>query len=146
MNDSIDQPQAGPALGDVDRLLCAFYQAELPDPWPRLALPQPVRAPRPAPRLRRRLMPYALAASLLVALCGYAVLAGLFTAPVPFGKAMGAPEVGENPLHLHHPLKQLSPLEHQRTPGGGEAQLFEEDTPGGIVINVIGPSGAKGPR
>ncbi len=51
-----------------------------------------------------------------------------------------------NPLKHREPVKHLVPMERQRTPAGNDAQLFEEHTPGGVVINVIGPSNAKAPR
>lgn len=62
---------------EIDRLLRAFYRAELPSPWPELKLPAGPAA-RPAVRwslLRSRL---ALAASVLVLLLGSWLLADSF--------------------------------------------------------------------
>jgi len=37
MSDRFKRSEAGPAVLDVDRLLHEFYEAEMPDPWPKLA-------------------------------------------------------------------------------------------------------------
>jgi hypothetical protein len=142
MNELFDESSAGPAVVEVDRLLTAFYQAEMPHPWPRLKLPRERAVRRAVPGLRQ----LALAASLLLALVAYWGLTGLFS-PQGAGILPGdAQHIGSNPLKTHAPVKHLVPMERQRTPAGKDAQLFEEDTPGGVVINVIGPSTSKGPR
>lgn len=68
--------------GDVDGLLRAFYQAEMPAAWPAPPLPAASSrrftespAPRPAVTLSRSR--WALAAAVLVLLLGHAVLARL---------------------------------------------------------------------
>jgi hypothetical protein len=137
MNELFDETSAGPAVVEVDRLLTAFYQAEMPHPWPRLKLPRERGVRRAVPGLRQ----LALAASMLLALVAYWGLTGLFA---PQGASIlpsNRPEISE-----HQPVKHLVPMERQRTPAGKDAQLFEEDTPGGVVINVIGPSTSKGRR
>jgi hypothetical protein len=145
MTESFDRTSAGPAVLDVDRLLREFYRSELPDPWPRLALPRAVRALRPAPRFGRNFLRFALAASVMLALFGYWALAGLFTQPGTVGIQSG-PELMQKPGH-HLPLKHLAPLESQTTPAGKDAQAFEEDTPDGAQrITIIGPSNSKSPR
>lgn len=142
MNELFDEQNAGPAVLEVDRLLSEFYRAEMPDPWPRLRLPQVSSVRRSAPAFARDFRRLALAASVVLALFGYWVLAGTFAHPVAGGPAGEGPEIGH-----HQPVKhRAAPMERQRTPAGKDAQLFEEDTPGGVVINIIGPSSSKGPR
>lgn len=65
----------------LDQLIRAFYRAEMPDPWPALKLPT-ATASAPAPP-RERVHPWlsgrmALAASVVLLLCGTWYLAGLF--------------------------------------------------------------------
>ena len=145
MNDRFEERGAGPAVMEVDRLLREFYQAEMPQPWPRLRLPASANR-RLASRYSRYFTRLALAAVVALALLGYWALAGLF----PQQGATGLPIPNKGPEIMHNPghhLKHhLSPLEQQRTPAGSEAQLFEENTPGGIGISGIGPSTSKGPR
>jgi hypothetical protein len=73
----------GPPPDDVDRILRAFFKAEMPDPWPSAEAPPPRRllpfpAARPSkrwPLMRSRL---ALAASVALLVTGLLFLAGAF--------------------------------------------------------------------
>ena len=143
MNELFDETSAGPAVMEVDRLLSEFYQAQMPHPWPALKLPgaERVGVRRSVPWYSHNLRRLALAASVVLALSAYWGLAGMFARPAVSGLPGRGPEIG-----LRDSVKHLVPIEHQRTPAGNDAQLFEEDTPGGVVINVIGPSTSKGPR
>jgi hypothetical protein len=62
---------------EIDRLLRAFYRAELPSPWPELKLPA---LPAARPAVRRSLLPsrLALAASVLLLVLGSWLLADSF--------------------------------------------------------------------
>jgi hypothetical protein len=139
MTERMNGNVTGPALMDVDRLLCDFYRAEMPDPWPRLALPAPAR--QTPPRFARNFFRFALAASVVVALLAFWGVAGMFPKDAATGIGVGGPEIGKK---LDH---HLSPVEHIRTPSG-DAQIFEEGLSNGQgqVINVIAPSQTKGPR
>jgi hypothetical protein len=142
MNDRFEETCAGPAVLEVDRLLHDFYQAELPDPWP----PLPVRLPLRGPVVRRYSLPLvrlAVAASVVLAFLAYWVLGGLFPQPSASWTPGTVPEIGE---HQSPFKKRLSPIEHQRTPAGNDAQVFEEPTSNGQVITIIGPSASKGMR
>jgi hypothetical protein len=145
MNDRFEETHAGPAVLEVDRLLSEFYQAAMPHPWPRLNVPAARAARRPAPSFSRNFRRLALAASVVLALVIYWGLAGLLPQNGAGGLPGALPEIGQKQGH-REPVKHLVPLERQRTPAGNDAQVFEEDTPGGTVINVIGPSNTKGPR
>jgi hypothetical protein len=141
MNERFEENGAGPATMEVDRLLREFYHDEMPHPWPRLNLPVPSSG-RLASRYTRYFTRFALAASIVLALVAYWAVAGLVAEPGSSTTIHGR-EIGNKPAHL----KDMLPLERQRTPAGNDAQLFEESTPnGGIVINIIGPSTSKGPR
>jgi hypothetical protein len=69
--------------GDVDDLLRAFFQAEMPRPWPACPeLPARVVPFRPAPERAGRMMTrsrFALAASVGLLLAGLAALGGKFS-------------------------------------------------------------------
>jgi hypothetical protein len=85
---------------DVDPLLRAYFRAEMPTPWPELALPARSetaneQAPgRPRTSYRSR---FALAASLLLLLSGYWLLPGLFSSYAPAPNDQPAPMIGTNP-------------------------------------------------
>lgn len=128
---------------EVDRLLSEFYQAEMPHPWPQLKLPR-AAVRRPVVRFSHSFRRLALAASVALTLVAYWGLAGMVAHPTTSALPDNMGHIGEKPNH--RPIKHLVPIERQRTPAGNDAQLFEEHTPGGVVINVIGPSSAKGPR
>jgi hypothetical protein len=132
---------AGRALMDMDRLLCDFYRAEMPDPWPRLALPTRVPARQAPPRFARSFLRLALAASVVLGLLAFWGVAGMFPKDAAPGIGVGGPEIGKK---LDH---RLTPVERIHTPGG-DAQIFEEGLPNGQgqVINVIGPTNSKAPR
>lgn len=146
MNEYFDERNAGPAVMEVDRLLTEFYKAEMPHPWPRLKLPRVNGTRRSVPFFAGSFRRLALAASLVLALLGYWMLAGMFSHSGTSGLPGNVPEVGGQNLKHREPVQHLVPMERQRTPAGNDAQLFEEDTPSGMVINVIGPSNSKGPR
>jgi hypothetical protein len=136
------------ALVNVDRLLREFYRAEMPDPWPRLALPSQAPMRRPAQRFSRSFFRLALAASVVIALTAFWGVARMFPKDAAPGTVINGSEIGSKPGH-RIPLKNLSPVENIRTPGGIDAQLFEEGLPnGGQVINIqiVGPNSSKGPR
>jgi len=137
MNEPFEKSEAGPAVMEVDRLLRDFYRAAMPTPWPQRRVARSTTSPRFA-----RLFRFAVAASLVVAFLSYWTLAGLFPGQDAGGNRIGGPEIGHRA-----PQKHLVPIERQRTPGGSDAQLFEEGSPGGQgVITVIGPSQSKGMR
>jgi hypothetical protein len=85
---------------DVDPLLRAYFQAEMPAPWPELAMPTTGatangHAPgRPRTSYRSR---FALAASLLLLLSGYWLLSGMFSSYAPAPTDQAAPMIGTNP-------------------------------------------------
>jgi hypothetical protein len=130
-----------PGLMDVDRLLHDFYRAEMPDPWPRLALPSRAPARPAAPRFARSFFRLALAASIVLGLLAFWGVRGLFPEDVATGIGVTGPEIGKK---LNH---RMSPVDYVHTPSG-DAQIFEEGLPNGQsqVINVIGPSNSKAPR
>jgi len=145
MSDRFKRSEAGPAVLDVDRLLHEFYEAEMPDPWPKLALPAAVPFRRPAARYSRTFRRLAIAASLVLALLGYWALAGLFPRDGAAGTAPNGLEIGHKPGHKA-PVNQLAPIERIRTPDGNEAQQFNEDLPDGKAMIIIGTPSTKGPR
>jgi len=78
--------------GEMDRLLYAFYRAELPKPWPAFQAPAqaPAVLPFPVPSAKRPLLSrsrLALAASVALLIGGLALLTGKFggDAPPPSG-------------------------------------------------------------
>jgi len=147
MTDRLNGTGDSPALMNVDRLLREFYRAEMPDPWPRLARPSPVPMRRAAQRFSRSFFRLALAASVVIGLAAYWGIAGMFPKDAAPSAGINGREIGSKPGH-RVPLN-LSPVENIRTPGGIDAQLFEEGLPnGGQVINIqiVGPSNSKGPR
>lgn len=147
MNDRMTSPEDSAAHVDLERLLRAYYRAEMPHPWPRLNLPS--RSAR-RPGLAQHLVRYALAACVVLGLLTYWGLAGQFNSdnatpgldPLvgPIGLKSARPRTSAVPA------QQLSPVEHQVTPAGNDAKVFEEDTPTGRAMILIGPSNAKGPR
>src|SRR6516225_10219065 len=134
MIERIGSTEAGPAVVDADRLLREFFETEMPDPWPRLNLPAALPTRHSFPRYSRNLMRFALAAAVILALIGYWSLAGLFPRDTASGTRITGTEISDQRL------RQLSPVERQRTSSGKEAQLYEEDTPTSQVINIIGQS------
>lgn len=68
---------------DLDGLLRAFFQAEMPRPWPALKAPPPSRPSVPPVPVRRGLFRsrLALAASLALLVTGALALPGKFTRP-----------------------------------------------------------------
>jgi hypothetical protein len=79
---TFDAPSPG-RPGDVDGLLRAFFQAELPNPWPACPEP-PIRtllAPPPASRWTLARSRFALAASVGLIVAGLWALGGKFTGP-----------------------------------------------------------------
>ena len=147
MTDRMNGTDGGPALMDVDRLLRDFYRSEMPDPWPALRLPNRAPARHTPPRFERSLFRLALAASVVLGLLAFWSVADLFPKEGTPGTPSGF-EMGQKPGH-HAPNKNLSPVYHIRTPGGIDAQVFEEGLPnGGQVINIqiIGPSSSTSPR
>lgn len=148
MTDRLNGTGDSPALVNVDRLLRDFYRAEMPDPWPRLSLPNQTPMRRPAQRFSRSFFRLALAASVVIGLAAYYGVAGMFPKDAAPNGLINGPELSEKSGH-RVPLKHLSPVENIRTPGGIDAQLFEEGLPnGGQVINIqiVGPSNSKSPR
>jgi hypothetical protein len=137
MNERFEEREAGPAVMEVDRLLYAYYQAEMPTPWPPLGVRLPNRRPV-GRRFSRTVLRLAVAASVVLAFLAYWALAGLFPQPASGTPLHNVPEIGE--------LPRISPIEKQRTPAGKEAQIFEEPTSDGQVITIIGPSTSKGMR
>src|SRR5947209_2159785 len=95
----VQTPRFGSPDDDLDRLLRAFYRAELPDPMPSPQLPT-LPAPRkrpPAARRRPRLgSRFALAATVIICLIGLFALSGVFTAPTA-PEANLPPEFGKLP-------------------------------------------------
>jgi len=146
MNELFDETNAGPAVMEVDRLLSDFYKAQMPHPWPALRLPGVTAARRPVPRFAHSMRRLALAATVVLALVAYWGLAGMFSHPAARPLPGDGAEINQNNMNRGAPVRHLVPMERQRTPAGNDVQLFEEDTPSGIVINVIGPSNSKGPR
>jgi hypothetical protein len=80
---------------DVDRLLREFYQAEMPSPWPELALPAQAPRHRPARRFSRTVFRLALAASLVLGLVAFWGVAGLFPRDAAPGNPIRGPEIGK---------------------------------------------------
>ncbi len=148
MTDEMNGTGDSPALVNVDRLLREFYRAEMPAPWPRLSLRTQAPMRRPAQRFARSFARLALAACVIIALTAFWGVARMFPRDSAPGTTINGSEIGSKPGH-RAPLKNLSPVENLRTPGGNDAQLFEEGLPnGGQVINIqiVGPSNSKSPR
>jgi hypothetical protein len=128
--------------GDIDRLLREFYQAEMPDPWPRLSAP--AAAPMPPPKskvswLRQNLArPLVLAAAVAFLLVGYGTLAAMFPAqPARSSLTPASPEIGHRPGRRVEPLRVI-------TPRGNEARGWEQDGDGEIKLYLERiPSPAK---
>jgi hypothetical protein len=131
MNDAFDQTGAGPAVAEVDRLLSEFYQAELPDPWPRLCLPRAMTFRRPVRRQSHSLFRLGLAASVVVALLSYWALAGLFAGKGGIGSPLSGPEIGKK-------LPSIRPAQPEKCP----PQMEDGPRP----MPLIGPSDNKGMR
>ncbi len=140
MNDM--SSRAADAPTEIDRLLRDFYRAQMPKPWPRPRLRRPASVPSRAPRFSRNRLRLALAASVVLALLAYWTVAGMFSQDDAARPGIRGDEIG-NRLP---PVKHLAPVEQTRTPGGNDARVFEENTPGGQVITIIGPATSKGPR
>ena len=127
----------------VDRLLTAFFQAEMPRPWPAFALPQPALA-RPARRWAPILTRFALAACVALLVVGYLTVAGMFgTMPSQ------APDLLQNTGALIGSRPRMTPLpplpqttpQSVLTPGGNRAILQEEVIEGDrptLIINLQG--------
>ena len=126
---------SGPSTGEVDRLLREYFKAALPDPWPGPPAVTPVRAARtPLPWWRSTRL--ALAASVLVAFTGYALVAGLF----PDETRPGLDFTGKGMIGKKSGLEV-------RTPSGRPVELHETELPGGgFKIEVIQLPGTRSPR
>jgi hypothetical protein len=135
---------AGPAVLDVDRLLREFYQTEMPSPWPRLVLPSQAPMRRPAQRFSHTFFRLALAASLVLGLVAFWGVAGLFPRDAAASNPIDGREVGQNPLRIKG--GPAIKIEHQRTSGGTDVRVVDEETPNGQVITIIGPGSTKSPR
>jgi hypothetical protein len=129
----VDPRPLEPVPTDLDRLLRAFFRAEMPEPWPILKPPaRPILPSLPSRRgsrwtfARSRL---ALAASVLLLLCGPLWLSNKFSATIPPvvepGAASSAADRGVG--HLK-PAKELCP--GASTNNRGKAHhLFGDDKP-----------------
>lgn len=110
----IDQPPQGPRSSgarpdDLDELLHAFFQAEMPDPWP--ALEPPAMRVRPPDRWRSRWRSrFALAASVALLLTGSLVLSARLSAPDAANVEPGTGEIiGSRPgAHKKLPVPEPS--------------------------------------
>jgi hypothetical protein len=145
MSDRFDRTDAGPAVLDVDRLLSEFYQAEMPDPWPRVKRPVVVPFRRPVAKYSRTFRRLAIAATLVLALLGYWAVAGFFPREGRSGPDIDGQEIGLKNGHKA-PNKQLSPVEHMRTLSGRDAQTFNEDLPDSKAMIIIETPNPKGLR
>jgi hypothetical protein len=98
-----------PAEQEAERLLTAFFEHEVPQPWPAFEPPARTLPFRPAaPRRRRSLLgsKVALAASVaLLMACGW-LLSGGFEGPVP----SGGPFVPKNPVATKPELPDDVPM------------------------------------
>ena len=99
-----------PEDGQVDRLLRAFYRAEMPNPWPSFATPAdaPTLLSFPTPTARRPLSwrsRLALAASVALLVTGMGILSGKFSS-----------STGDDPSHnriIDEGATRLSPGSNQ---------------------------------
>jgi hypothetical protein len=116
-----------PPGDELDGLLRAFFQAEMPDPWPSLEAPvprEPVLSPAPAPLPERRVgslfySRLSLAASLALCLGGIWFLTGPGALP-----------------------SSVSKFSIPGRPGDGSAQ---RPKPGDLLPEIeVGPDGAPG--
>jgi hypothetical protein len=81
-----DLPHEARSSHPLDGLLRAYFQAQLPEPWPEIKLPaQPAVAGKQALSGRRpqRYSRLALAAAVLLLFIGHFCLSGLYSDPVP---------------------------------------------------------------
>ncbi len=90
---------------DLDGLLRQFFQAEMPDPWPRLVPPEAASAPAPVrwrgwTLLRSRL---ALAASLALLVGGQLLLAGSYRSNEA-ARPRNSRKVAKDPRTPAHPI------------------------------------------
>src|SRR5262249_28006424 len=95
------------AAGDVDGLLCEFFRAALPKPWPPFQQPaRQVLSFAAAPSWRRRLRSsLALAASLAILAVSLGVLSGKFAdrgSPSPGGRSPVGTHQTPDKDNLHH--------------------------------------------
>ncbi len=129
-------PSPGRGADPLDRMLFAFFRAELPNPWPKAPAPvreRPALAPAPeADRPRRSWTAspaWSMAAAVALLFAGYAWLAGNFpppqefSAPGPDGGLTGQKE-------RVRPLMREEGYENLRN--GGSAHFEEERFPGGV--------------
>jgi hypothetical protein len=105
--------RAADSPGDVDGVLRAYFQAEMPDPWPAPNVLADVGPPavRRAPTLLRSR--WALAATVLGLLLGHAFLSGRFPESVPtqpdrdstsiIGRKSGPAFPNQNQFHRDNP-------------------------------------------
>jgi hypothetical protein len=79
-------------IKNVDGLLKAYYEREMPNPWPEFRIPAPLRLSG-WPNLTR----WAVAASVGLLLAGYLALAGFF--PRELQRLDSDRNIGSNPVH-----------------------------------------------
>ncbi len=115
---------------DLDGMLRAFFQSEVPRPWPVLGAPE---IPQPTPLAIRpwwkRTGRFAVAASVALMLAGYLTLAG------------GFPRFRETPAEDSRPLIKMGPIGSQpvrirraHTPDGREVLIWEQKENDGRFI------------
>src|SRR5262249_29702899 len=128
MNDLRTSPAFGPSGDELEGMLRSFFRAEVPDPWPTMKFPEPaVKLHKPRRSTWLRIGPrLAIAASVAFLLIGYLALGSIFPKHQADGVNNGGRTIGSNnnrPRRVH-------------TPGGREAFMWEQKTPGdkGTII------------
>src|SRR5438132_662392 len=102
--------------GEVDGLLCAFFRAEMPEPWPEMKPPvDPASGRRDPPRVRSPLgrSRGVLAASVLLLFTGYWCVSGMHSDVVP-NLANGDPGSNIATKHTHGWPRRMNFTSHQR--------------------------------
>jgi hypothetical protein len=136
MIDLRTSPTFGPSGDELDGMLRSFFRAEVPDPWPTMkAPPAVVKFEKPRRSTWLRIGPrLAIAASVGLLLVGYLALGSIFPKHQANDGLNNGPTIGSNnnrPRRVH-------------TPGGREALMWEEKTPGDRPTIIIQLQEIKG--
>jgi len=94
-NQMIRNDEARP---EMDEMLHAYFQAEMPSPWPSFKAPRDARAKRPVSFWSRHGSRLALAACVALLVAGYLALGGFFPRfQTPTGVQPETPNIASKP-------------------------------------------------
>jgi hypothetical protein len=135
MIDLRTSPTLGPSGDELEGMLRSFFRAEVPDPWPTMKAPEAVvKFQKPRRSTWLRIGPrLAIAASVGLLLVGYLALGSIFPKHQPNDGLNNGSTIGKN-----------NPPRRVHTPGGREAFMWEEKTPGDRPTIIIQLQEIKG--